>query len=399
MVIAKVTLVLAPVLAFRALPLPGIVTLALIVPAMVLAIAYTRSPQATPPLWQWLMISVVAASVLWSDDPAYSAERLRTYVPLLLATVMATAMLTPQAIYRCLQVAFGVIVGSSIIALVLNSAARVGVSGDFTLHAQFAKNAYGAILTFALALVMAERRRINLLVVPCLGILIALNRSVTAWAVSLCLIGAVVTARWIVARVGRRSARPLVAVVAVAATGLCTLILQFASNGALRVVGKNPTLSDRTEIWAACWNQIRGATLLGHGAFDFLDAASNSRATLAIWSEFGAYKPPQPHNGLLDLWGQLGLVGVMVFVVLVMSVANRAMRAATDGAVEGVAVLLGLLYVVMFGITESTYLGPWLVLTLACAGMVPKEQRFHTEPSASVVPPYSEVQPASRYGA
>lgn len=369
---ARATLVVTPVLAFDAFRLPGIVTLALVLPVVVLAAGHLASPTARLPGLQILVIAVLSLSVLWGDDPGYSAERLRTYVPLLLATVLAGGLLSADEVLQSLRRAFVVILGSSLLVLAVDPDSRMRFPGssEVAFHAQFPKNTYGGLLVFGLVLVLAAPRRLNFVLVPSLGVLIALNRSVTAWGVALALAGSVLVGRAVLRRLGPRSAAPVLGLAGVVAVGSVLLLVQGLSTATLTLVGKDPTLSDRTAIWAACWDQIKVAPSLGHGAFTFLNPASDSPATLAIWAHFQNYRPPHPHNGLLDVWGQVGLLGVAVFALMVLAGLRRAAEAAvTHGSRTGAVAVLGLVFILLYGLTEPAFLGPWLVLTLVCLGM------------------------------
>src|SRR5215217_334255 len=101
--IACATLVVAPLLAFDAFELPGIVTLAMTLPLIILATTYFTTPDNRVPLWELALIALLASSVLWGDDPNYSVERLRTYLPLILATTFASSLVSARTVLRCLE--------------------------------------------------------------------------------------------------------------------------------------------------------------------------------------------------------------------------------------------------------------------------------------------------------
>jgi exopolysaccharide production protein ExoQ len=369
-VLAQAVLVVAPLMAFRAIPGLANYTLAMVLPGAVLFAALLRRPGLRFPTWELLLIGLLAVSVLWGDDPAYSVERLRTYLPLVLATVAAGALLDSRRVLRCAEILVVVILVSSILFILADPAARHRIaSGAFYVRGQFFKNTYGALLCFSMAVLLARRRRINPFVFVVLVVLVAGNRSVTAWGVCLIVIVLAVLARWIFARLGARAGRPVFLLVTAAVVGIGGLVLEFASDAAFRVVDKSPELTGRTQIWAACLVQIRKSPLLGHGAFTFLDSASGSPVTQAVWAQFTDYKPPHPHNGLLDLWGQLGLVGVAVFAGLLLTALVRAFLGASRGSAPSVAAFLGLVFVLVFSLTEPTFLGSYLLLTIILSAM------------------------------
>lgn len=365
--VARGVLVAAPVLGFGALDLPGLVTSALVLPLAVAGAAYARSSGRPFPGWECALLAVLALSVLWGDLPAYSVERLRTYLPLLLATVVACTLLSGRAIVACLRVAFAVIIGSSLVSLLLDPAGRVREgSTELVLHAQFVKNDYGGLLAFSVLLVLSRPRRANVYLVPLLVVLLALNKSVTAWVVSVILGLTALSIRYLATHRNPRVSRVSLVALLLSLTGGTVVALLTVSESALASVGKDPSLGSRTETWAASWQSIRDAPLLGHGAFTFLNAPSDSPVTRAIWAMSGSYKPPHPHNALLDLWGQVGLLGVCVFIGMLVVALRHAARTAGLAPEVLVTAPLGLLFVLVFGLTEPTFLGPWLVVTLMC---------------------------------
>lgn len=369
--VARMVLVAAPILAFGTFSLPGIVTLALVLPLSVMVASYVRSAGPRVPVWEGALIAVLALSVLWSDLPSYSVERLRTYLPLISSTAVACSLVPGEVVIRCLRLAFGVMVGSSLVVLVLDPSSRVREgSSELILHAQFDKNVYGAVLAFAVLLVTSRPRYAHLALMPLLVLLLALDKSVTAWVVATIVAVAALAGRYIVSRQDARVSKAGLATLLATGTGGAALGLLVLSDSALATVGKDPSLGSRTETWAASWHQILNAPLLGHGAYTFLDAASNSPVTRAIWAGSSGYRPPHPHNGLLDLWGQVGIVGVVVFGAMILSALRQSARVVSLRDETARTAALGLGFVLIFGLTEPTYLGPWLVVTLMCVSAI-----------------------------
>ena len=384
------TLVAAPLLAFHVFPVPGIVTLAMALPLVVLVTTYFTTAGNRVPAWEFALLAMLALSVIWGDDPNYSVERLRTYLPLLLATTFASSMVPAKTALRCLQVSFAVIVGSSLLYILLHPAGAAVRHGSLhvAVTAQFPKNTYGGLLGIALLLTLANKRRINVLLVPTLVVLLVVNRCVTAWVLVTFLVLATYVSRRLIQRMGRGST-PVLAVLGLGGLGAAAIIGIVDGNAVLAALGKDPTLSARTEIWAACWEQIRLAPLLGHGAFTFLDAASNSPVTRFVWAQFYDYQPPHPHNGFLDLVGQLGVAGCVVFAGLLVHGLRRGARAAVLGVGAAHTATLCLVFVLLFGATEPTYLGSWLVVTIICVGIADARERAPSRlpPDSDFVPP------------
>jgi exopolysaccharide production protein ExoQ len=394
--IACGTLVIAPILAFQAFPLPGIVTLAMTLPLIVLASTYFTTTDNRVPLWELALLALLASSVLWGDDPNYSVERLRTYLPLLLATTFASCLVSGKTVLRCLELSVAVIVGSSLFYIFLDPAGAVRQNSlELDVTAQFAKNTYGGLLAIALLLTIGHKRRINLLLMGGLVALLAVNRCVTAWVVVTFLVFATYASRHLIDSMGPRS-KSVLAVLGLASVGGAAILGLFDAAAVVAALGKDLTLSSRTEIWAACWQQIKLAPLFGHGAFTFLEPASNSPVTQYVSSRFHNYQPPHPHNGFLDLVGQLGVVGVVVFAGLVLHGLRRGARASLLGAEWARTATVCLSFILLFGITEPTYLGPWLVVTIMCLAIT--DSRGSVTESSPGGPSETTVQGEARGG-
>ncbi|MFN6468565.1 MAG: O-antigen ligase family protein [Nostoc sp. SerVER01] len=77
-------------------------------------------------------------------------------------------------------------------------------------------------------------------------------------------------------------------------------------------VGKDTTLTGRSEIWPAVLEMIVKKPLLGYGYGAFWYGSDTSAATYV--QESIGWPAPSAHNGFLDLWLALGLLGVLVFL-------------------------------------------------------------------------------------
>ncbi len=134
----------------------------------------------------------------------------------------------------------------------------------------------------------------------------------------------------------------------------------------LGLIGKDPSLTGRTEIWEFVWEMIEKRPLLGYGFTAFwngLDGPSAYVIRAARWDV------PYAHNGLLDLWLELGLLGVSVYFVGFSLCLLRSIRwARISVGLDGLWPLMGLTYIVMCNLTEGPLLGAknifWVLYTM-----------------------------------
>ncbi|MGB8030179.1 MAG: O-antigen ligase family protein [Terracidiphilus sp.] len=87
------------------------------------------------------------------------------------------------------------------------------------------------------------------------------------------------------------------------------------------VVGKDPTLTDRTEIWAFLLN-MHTNPLLGTGYESFW---LGSRLKL-FWENSGQGQINEAHNGFLEMYLNLGLIGVFLISAILVSNYRKAVR-------------------------------------------------------------------------
>jgi exopolysaccharide production protein ExoQ len=134
------------------------------------------------------------------------------------------------------------------------------------------------------------------------------------------------------------------------ALALLAALALAAAPTLLALVGRDLTLTRRTEIWALLVAPIREHPWLGHGPAAFWGVAAPSRE-LARSLQFD---PGSGHNGFLDLALELGLVGLVVFGVPYALALVRAVRLALAEAGAGALWPLALLaWLVTSNLPES----------------------------------------------
>jgi exopolysaccharide production protein ExoQ len=186
------------------------------------------------------------------------------------------------------------------------------------------------------------------------GYLFNLANSMTA------LIGLVTSATVAIA-VSRGAVRRHVGAIAVVLLGGTWMMMgTHLSANIFAFLGRDVTLTGRTDLWAAVLpmavNPLFGAGFESFWLGTRLDS---------LWAEF-AFRPNQAHNGYIDLYLNVGVVGLALFVVFVISsfVAVRRKLAttyetlATAHVDEVILARFGIGYViamVAYNVTEATF--------------------------------------------
>jgi exopolysaccharide production protein ExoQ len=103
---------------------------------------------------------------------------------------------------------------------------------------------------------------------------------------------------------------PLATLVLAVSAGLMFVLAENSSQ-LVSVLGREPTLTRRTQIWSAVWAARSSHLALGYGFSSFWSGLHRESARIAAMLGF---VPRHAHNGFLDLWLELGLTGLLVFL-------------------------------------------------------------------------------------
>jgi exopolysaccharide production protein ExoQ len=139
----------------------------------------------------------------------------------------------------------------------------------------------------------------------------------------------------------------------------------------LRAFGRDPTMTGRTVIWSFLVRSILKHPLLGYGYYAFWLGLKGESGTIiyALNWTFG-----YAHNGLLEIFLQLGLVGVVVFFLTLFRGIKDAWFCFRNDRAGHYDWYLGLLVLTIFyNIDEATVLLPnelqSILYVVACCGL------------------------------
>lgn len=306
---------------------------------------------------KWLVALVVLAvvSTLWSDVPSLT---LRRSVALLGTTLFGAYVGLRYNARQLLGLArwamLAVVVVSVILAL---GAPAYGIDPSGGWRGAFVhKNALGRAMALAGVLAIglrATERRWRIVDLLLLAVSVALlllsgSRSsavaLLACAACLPLTGA---RRWWYA-------------VALVVGG--ALLLTAAGPGnwgsptaeqTLEAIGRDATLTGRTELWPAVVDKVSERPWLGYGYSGFWLGWDGASAD--VWAAV-RWQPPHAHNGLLDLALDLGVAGCALFLASLVVALARSLRLVWRHGIPAAWPLLGLTLIAMANVTESAIL-------------------------------------------
>jgi O-antigen ligase len=127
--------------------------------------------------------------------------------------------------------------------------------------------------------------------------------------------------------------------------------------------GKDLTFSGRTRIWGAVLDSVAQRPWTGYSPngvwFDF-----TSSPTTDIFRAIG-FPATHSHNGALEMLLRLGVVGLVLFSMLLFAAAQGGWRLLRDDRALGTWVLMLCALIVLQSISEIATLGGWLNLLIA----------------------------------
>ena len=228
----------------------------------------------------------------------------------------------------------------------------------------------------------------------CLGLLV-MAHDVTADLMLPMLFGLVPLYQW-ARRHSLARAVSLLAIAGAIAGWFASLVL-LNPEKILAALGKDSSLSGRTDIWSMVWQKVLEHPLLGHGYSAFW-LGWNGRDSADIWLALH-WPVPHSHNGFLDLLADLGFLGLVLFLAGYVSYFRKALRCARASRTSwGLFPLLYLSFMIVFNFSESSilkqesvywvlYAATWVLTTrwLELAALSPGPSSAH-EMSANVAP-------------
>ncbi len=366
--------------------------------AFLLAIRWKQTLQVVMRDRFTILLAVFAfASILWSVAPDASYVRA---VGLIGTTLFGIYLATQYSLKEQIVVmawSFGLVIGLSILyALLLPQFGIMGGvhTGDWRgIYTH--KNTLGMRMVLSGAtflLLLLDSKRPSLF--PALGLassaaLIALSTSKGAlikFVVVLAVVGLCQLLRW--------RWRYLVPVVLGGTfIGSASLLWALGNLEAIaEFLNKDITLTGRTEIWQFVVEVLQRKPWLGYGYDAFWSQGLDGDAAY-IWRAF-MWETPHAHNGFLDIWLQLGFVGVSLLVLgLYYHLLHSVIQLRYTSGSEYLWPVLLLVFCIFDNLTETTLLRSNDVLWVIYVATTLQGYVTVTQPRSSLQSPSSSVSP------
>jgi O-antigen ligase len=333
-----------------------------------------------------LFCALTVVSAVWSDAPGFSLRRSVIMFGLtMFALYLGLRFSLPEQInlYGWMAVTF--VLGSYLLAWVMPEWALTTGNHWGSWKGVFGhKNTLGRMGLFAAVVLFTGRPTSLPVVLRWLAAGGAVGLTVLSGSATSLMAAGVLAAIWPclpILKIRRQTTLPLW--VALLPLGTLMLLGGLANFGLiLQTLGRDPTLTGRTTLWNAITEVGAKRPFLGFGYSSFWHYNGADRA--ALYSQVG-WTPPHAHNAYLDMWLDLGYVGLALLIYTILSLflkAARLYRLTPNRA--GTFPIMFVFFVVLANCTESdlfrTHSFLWVPFVSIYAGLKLLEEN---RPSAS----------------
>lgn len=321
---------------------------------------------------------LAVASTAWSQDPLQS---FLFGTLALAATIFAfylSARLSPEEQLELFMfVGIAVLLSSIALALLVPSVGVMQLDGKGAWQGLFNhKNrcAMGMafLLTPALFLAAPHAMRKNLkwgFIVLTL-FLIGMTQSRTGWIIALLLL-MFVPAIHLFTRVSGRE-RFLITIIFSMIAVLSAFLVVENYAAIARALGKDPTLTGRLQIWRAVMSPIFKRPLQGFGYSAFWLGTKGESINVVLAT--GYRNLANAENGILQLWLELGIVGVSIFLYTLFQACKNALFCLRPDAPNYVKWYAAIIFLEILALVDGgKFMFPnaldWILYVVSCLGL------------------------------
>ncbi len=306
----------------------------------------------------WLLLGIVISSTLWSTVPGTTLRRGMALAGTYLFGIYVATRYNLDEQLRLLAWTLGIIAILSLVVAIGMPTYGIDTLGKWRgIYTQ--RNILARLMVLSsmvfllLALSIHKHRWIAWAMFGLSITLILLTTSKTALVSFLALLVLLVLYRAL--RFHYNLAVPLSIFGVLTLTSVGILLLSN-SEILLKSLGKDATLTGRTELWDTVLEMIWKRPILGYGYGGFWTTNSNSPAAY-VWNVI-IWKPIHSHNGLLNLGLDVGLLGVSVFVLgFVLNTMRAISWVRLTKTAEGFWPLIYMTFMFVYNLSESSLVG------------------------------------------
>ena len=311
----------------------------------------------------WALMAVMVLSLGWSMSPSYTVDSLRGEVlPMTAFAVYFSSRFNMREQMRLLAIALGIgALLSFFYATAMPSVGRhVGDKFDGAWKGIYSqKNNFSTTMTLTILLFfvlgVVNRPGFERLLAR-IGLAVATAMIILSTSKSGLLIFIAMMVIMVLTRLFRWRGRRSVLILDLAGLAALGAIagLSVTWRDIVISLGRDPTLSARTYIWAGAIDKIMDQPLLGYGRAAFWVPDSLPAFEVGLLAGSQGFVPAHAHNGFIDVAIDLGLIGLGLFVFgLLLTYLIAIRRAYKAEAPEDLWPFAFLTLLVMSNLTET----------------------------------------------
>jgi exopolysaccharide production protein ExoQ len=305
----------------------------------------------------WLLFGLVIISVFWSYSPELTKVRIIAMIGTMLFSLYLASRYTLKEQLQLLGWIFGItILSSTILAIFLP---KYGLMGGVHLGAWRGifnhKNGLGRIMVIGvvvfclLALSVKKQRWIFWSLSGASVMLIVLSKAsspLVNLVILMSLLAVLPILRW-------NYIFMVPIIIGLSSVGI--IVYSVTMSNAEQIAGafgKNLTFTGRTDFWPLVLDKIAERPWLGYGFGSFWQGLDGPSAY--VWNAT-VFKTPNSHNGYLDLFLDLGIIGFSIYAILFINAFRKALiYIRLTGTPDRFWPVLLLAYIVLSNLTESS---------------------------------------------
>jgi exopolysaccharide production protein ExoQ len=306
--------------------------------------------------WAAAIACFGVVSSIWSQFPLFT---LRRSIPFALAGLFGLYLAVRFPVRRQLSILWlsmiALAVGTIVVAVSFPHVGLDASAGHFTdWQGVFtSKNGCGRIMVLATAVALCQQgwtRRISGAALFLFVTMMSGSRG--AWVIE-----ALVLVLYVALRVGGRAesrSRVLLTAFGSVAT-LAVAVVVAANYGTVAaLVGRDATLTGRTEIWKHVWPFILARPVLGWGYAAFWRGTQGEAFKVVAAMRFIIF---HAHNGFLEIWLEMGAIGLVLFACSYLRAWRRLWQWLRSGQIERVIWILFVLVLIgLYDLDENSLL-------------------------------------------
>lgn len=332
--------------------------------------------------WSWLpvpylvLLAYALLSVMWAEQPLVSVKRA---VQLLGVLFVALALVR----HRGVSSAFNLFAWPGLFFLLLGVLAVASPTLAFDPNGNykgftFTKNVWGQFallmsLVFMFLALGKHKPRLNWWLFALATASLFATRSATTISIYFVAISMVLF--WVASK--RYGSKMQIATLTIAIVSVAAMFGYFLLHGdlpfdtlfeaSLGSVGKDVTLTGRTDLWRMMGYEIARHPWLGAGFGGFWLGLEGPSFSIV---RFFSWRPGQAHNGYIDVVNELGYVGlVLLLIVLVVHLRNIYWINRRGDALTAVFHLVILVLAMLLNASETNFMRTthlwWIVLSIS----------------------------------